>query len=427
MNVERQNKALVLIFFFVGTALFYFNNTYLSLGPASISIRYLIGMVLIGIAILYCLVRPEPLFLKEIAKDGMVVFLPYLVLLFFSMMIWVARFSSLSIISRGGFSVVYQAIGLGVALSYIVVFKEKAVYIQLASMIVAELIFIIISSVMELGIGGFIRAYIDLIMSFGSSKAEGFSTVELNEICYAFGLYLVFLLIKKGPIKHRLFLVMMTLFLSSVGLKRIVIAALAASLFLTIFCRLMPGQMSARTVNIFKVILMLFSWAYVVSVKTGLFNDLAAYFDIDTMGRVDINEFIDSYYKISPLFGGYGLGYIVRLLQSGAFRANRWLEALHNDLLRIYIEVGFWGFFAWVYSFWGYRLSYFTKNRSKETLLIAFACILYCFITYLTDNSCFYFYTNIAAFTLILSCVCHDIKEKDLERRKLLVSDSSGL
>ena len=69
MNVERQNKALMLVFIIIGTALFYFNNTYLSMGPASISIRYLIGMVLIGIAILYCLVRPEPLFLKEIAKD----------------------------------------------------------------------------------------------------------------------------------------------------------------------------------------------------------------------------------------------------------------------------------------------------------------------------------------------------------------------
>lgn len=409
MEVRKQNKVLTLLFFFAGIAMFYFNNTYLSLGDRSVSIKYLIGAVLVFLAVIYGLVEADANTIKEILKDGAVLILPYLVLLFFSMILWVYHVSPVSVITRGGFSVVYQCIGLCVAVSYVVVFRTKAPFVQLASMVAAELILIFVECIRSLGMGGFLKAYADLILSIGEVKADGFTAIEMNELCFAFGIYLLFFLLAKQKIRYRFWLILLTAFLTSVGLKRIVIAGVFCSFIMSFFCGLFSEKIAKKILNILKYVLIIAGIAYIVFVKTGLYNDVAQWLGIDTKGRVELNNFIDQYYTISPVFFGYGLGYIVRLLQTGAFRAATDIEALHNDILRLYIEIGFWGFLAWIFTFWGYRISYFSR-RSIQTCLVAFSAFLYCFITYLTDNTSFYFYTNMAVFTVTLACVCRDVE-----------------
>lgn len=416
MKVKNQNKVLILLFFFSGTVMFYFNNTFISLGDRSVSVKYLIGMVLVFFAILYGLAEAEANTMMEILKDGVVLLLPYLVLLFFSMILWVYHNSSVSVITRGGFSVVYQCIGLCIAVSYVVVFKTMAPFVQFASMVAAELVLIFVKCIRTLGIGGFFQAYADLILSVGEVKAEGFTAIEMNELCFAFGIYLLYFLLVKQKIRYRFILILLTAFLASVGLKRIVIAGILCSFVLSFLCRIFPDNIAKKILNILKYVLIIAGIAYVVFVKSGLYNEFAEWMKIDTKGRMELNDFIDQYYSISPVFFGYGLGYIVRLLQTGAFRAASDIEALHNDILRLYIEAGFWGFLTWIVTFWGYRISYFSK-RSVQTCIIVFSAFLYCFITYLTDNTSFYFYTNIAVFTVSLACVCSDV-EGDLKENE---------
>lgn len=416
MKAKKMNKVLMLVFLLAGTVMFYFNNTFLSLGNRSVSVKYLIGIVLVFFAILYGLAEAEANSMREILKDGAVLLLPYLVLLFFSMILWVYHNSSISVITRGGFSVIYQCIGLCIAVSYVVVFKTMAPFVQFASMVAAELVLIFVECIRKLGIGGFFRAYADLILSVGEVKADGFTAIEMNELCFAFGIYLLYFLLVKQKIRYRFILILLTAFLTSVGLKRIVIAGIVCSFILSFLCSLFPEKISKKILNILKYILIVAGISYVIFVKSGLYNEFAEWMKIDTKGRMELNDFIDQYYSISPIFWGYGLGYIVRLLQTGAFRAASDIEALHNDILRLYIEVGFWGFLTWIFAFWGYRISYFSR-RSAQTCIVVFSAFLYCFITYLTDNTSFYFYTNIAVFTVSLACACRDI-EGDLQENE---------
>ena len=409
MNSENTNKVLVFLVFILSVGMYYFNNTPIQLGEYILPLNNFLSMVIVCLGLFYILVHPDLIKLKMICRDGLVLLMPYLVLLFFSMMIWVYRLSPLREITRGVSSVIYQCIGLAVAVIYIIVFREKAMIIQMLSMAAAEFIVFFTEIISKVGIAGFVKEYIDLVTSFGEIKSEGFGQVEGNEVCFAFGIYLIYFLVKKGKMKHRFFYIMLTLFCLCAGFKRIVVIGAIISFLVVSLCGILPEKIGKRIISTLKYFFIIFAICYIAIVKFGVFNSLTELLNIDTKGRSGINDFIDSYYSFSPLFIGYGLGYIARLFESVTTLGGA--VAVHNDFLRLFIEVGFWGYLIWLWIFWGYRTSYFVKNRNKQTYLMFFALTLYCAVTYLTDNTCFYLYTNIAFFTLILSCSLNESYE----------------
>lgn len=409
MSGEKTNKVLVFFVFLLSVGMYYYNDTPIQLGAYILPLNNLLSAVIVCLGLIYILIHPDLHRLKAICTDGVVLVLPYLSLLFFSMLIWVYRFSPLREITRGASSVIFQCIGLGVAVMYVMMFKKNAIIIQMLSMAAAEFILFFTEIISQVGITGFFQEYIDLITSFGEVKSEGFGMVEGNEVCFAFGLYLVYFLLKQGKIHHRFLYIILAVFCLLAGFKRIVVAGVIISLSLTFVCGIMPERIGKRIINILKYVFIIGAIVYIAIVKFGVFNSLTEMWNIDTKGRNGINDFIDSYYTFSPLFMGYGLGYIARLLES--VNSLGGAVAVHNDFLRLFIENGFWGFLVWLWCYWGYRLSYFTKNRNKQTYMILFSLSLYCAVTYLTDNTCFYLYTNIALFTLVLSCSYESIEE----------------
>ena len=67
---------------------------------------------------------------------------------------------------------------------------------------------------------------------------------------------------------------------------------------------------------------------------------------------------------------------------------------MHNDLVTMYIELGFWGFSFWIWLSWqgeGRLVPEAVRHRDRFPAVVLHH---YAFVTYATDNTAFYCYMN---------------------------------
>ncbi len=103
--------------------------------------------------------------------------------------------------------------------------------------------------------------------------------------------------------------------------------------------------------------------------KTGAFEYITNYFGIDTMGRNDVYKYIEKYYQISLGFMGYGFEYTTVILQKIMVdnpNAHIGVVALHNNILTIYIELGFLGFWAWMIYTWVFQVNWMINHWGEK-------------------------------------------------------------
>ena len=415
MEEQKQSKLLILLICVLGTGMFYYSDGGSSLGPYTIMTKYVYGLIIVAVGLFAFLMTPDMDHIKCLGQDGFVLAMPTCILLLFSMVLWVLQRSPLPNMTRGLSDAIYQMIGLLIAISYMVMFRGKAVYVQMASMLLANSMIIVWDCIRVEGLATFIKEYMNLLLSFGEKSSKMMVTVEINDLTYAMGIYLLYFLLRKNNVKYRVFLILLLGLFFSIGLKRIAVIAVAIATVLTAFSKVFSKKNGTRYFRLMGVLCIFLSVLYIAMVKFGIYNKLAELWKINTMGRTDLNNWIDTYYKFSPAFIGYGLGFVSRLLESMDGVS---VGAIHNDYLRIYIETGFWGFLLWLWSIWSYGITSFCRRRSFQMARIVFAVFIYCFVTYLTDNTYFYFYTNVATFTIILSCEYKSVEEMKEECEK---------
>ena len=80
------------------------------------------------------------------------------------------------------------------------------------------------------------------------------------------------------------------------------------------------------------------------------------------------------------------------------------IRGLHNDLLKMYIECGFWGYVIWLILTLIYVPEKIKNKLGVRSATIYLALNIFAFITYLTDNteSYFVFQTILLTFPLVL-------------------------
>jgi toxin CptA len=79
------------------------------------------------------------------------------------------------------------------------------------------------------------------------------------------------------------------------------------------------------------------------------------------------------------------------------------MSAIHSDYLRMYIELGFWGFVFWEW----YTFLFMPKQMmrfGKNTFIAYTACTTYLAFTYFTDNTVMFFLVSVV-YRLIPLCV----------------------
>ena len=406
-----------IIYLVLGTFMFYFTMGAIEVGGFGFMYRYLFGMAIIALAAFSFLLRPNLERAKHLAKGALIMAAPYMVTVLWSAVIWISEFAELRTMTRGFFFPFYQIIAALVAFSTLYLFGRDGIWYQLIAMCLGNTL-IVAQVVARGGVSAFIQELVTLLTTFGEVTGAMMHETEVHDLTFSFGPYAVLLGLYMEPKKLRWWIACAAVcFYLLVGLKRIEIGAIVIAVAMCYALKRMQDNTVKKLGNIFCVATLILSFAYIVAIHEGLFDTLEQ-MGMDTKGRDMLYRYVARQYSISPTFLGRGLGFSSVAWDLTGLIGPEWRgvhqDAYHNEFVRMYVEVGFFGYIVWFIFYLPVRLSYMWKHGGKRAGILTLAFSIYCMITYATDNTLYYYFINLSTFILMLVELMPD---KEAERK----------
>ena len=314
-----------------------------------------------------------------------------------SMYIWVTDFSQASSIIRAGQKILFQTVTIIYAVFMCYLLEDRAVHYLFFSMCAVNTA-IILLEVPNYGIRESISSVVTCIVTFGT--AEGFvRALEIHDITFLFGQFFIYYAMfapKNSASERRLrrWGVILSVFFMLLGLKR---SVLPAVLLVCIYVKLLRMTGKPRKFVLATGIgLFLFFYLYLYLTRSGILVSFLESLGVNMMGRDVLWSLPNDYYELSPFWKGLGFEAVTDLV-------NMWHREglinhaypLHNDILKIFIELGAPGFALWAGINYILYPAYWMKRHDTETGLLYMAVLCYMTVTYLTDNTAFYFWSCI--------------------------------
>ena len=330
-----------------------------------------------------------------------------------SLYIWITDLSQTASISRAGQKILFQTIVIIYCVFMCYLFEDRAINYMFFSMCATNAA-IILLEMPKYGFVESISSVVTCLITFG--EAEGFvRALEIHDITFLFGQFFIYYMMfapkgSKPEKRIRRLGVILSVFFMLVGLKR---SVLPAVLFVCVFVKLVrkarkPGKFIMAT----GISLFLFFYLYLYLTRNGILVSFLESLGVDMMGRDVLWELPNDYYELSPLWKGLGFEGVTDLVN--IWYSNGLINhpfPLHNDILKIFIELGALGFTLWAGINYILYPSYWMKQHDTETGLLYIAILAYMSVTYLTDNTAFYFWSCIGL-KLIPMSYSYRIREK---------------
>ena len=314
-----------------------------------------------------------------------------------SMYIWITDFSKVASISRAGQKILFQTITIIYAVFMCYLFEDRAINYLFFGMCATNTA-IILLEMPKYGIKESIASVVTCLVTFG--EAEGFvRALEIHDITFLFGQFFIYYVMfapKSTASEKRLRRagMILSLFFILLGLKR---STLPAVLLVCMYVKLLritgkPMKFILAT----GIALFLFFYLYLYLTRSGILVAFLESLGIDMMGRDVLWSLPNDYYKLSPFWKGLGFEGVTDLV-------NKWYKEglinraypLHNDILKVFIELGALGFTLWAGINYILYPAYWMMRHNTETGLLYMAILSYMTVTYLTDNTAFYFWSCI--------------------------------
>ena len=314
-----------------------------------------------------------------------------------SMYIWVTDFSKASSISRAGQKILFQTITIVYAVFMCYLFEDRAVNYLFAGMCATNTA-IMLLEMPRYGVAESISSVVTCLVTFG--EAEGFvRALEIHDITFLFGQFFIYYVMfapKSTPSEKRTrrLGVILSLFFILLGLKRSTLPAVILVCMCVWLFRLFKSP--RKLLLAVGIGLILFFCLYLYLTRSGILVAFLESLGIDMMGRDVLWSLPNPYYELSPFWKGLGFEAVTDLV-------NMWHQQglinrpypLHNDILRIFIELGAPGFALWAGINYVLYPAYWMRRHNTETATLYMAILCYMTVTYLTDNTAFYFWSCI--------------------------------
>lgn len=148
-------------------------------------------------------------------------------------------------------------------------------------------------------------------------------------------------------------------------------------------------------------------FGYLMLIYTGALEAFCWAANINTNGRVEMYSRMASEAEFSIFYFGKGLGFVENLLSHWNVSV---FSNLHNDLLKFYIELGFWGLLIYLLSY--YVLFWFVEAKyDKSKMVFVFAMSIYAMLLFATDNVSIYMVYLIPFYSTIFSVLSSNRKK----------------
>lgn len=416
------------IYMVLATGMFFFQDAYFEVGGMELSLKNpcALGILLLALLNLTATVRLDRLLV--LSRHTAVQVLPCLIPLVFSAAVWVQAREETSAVLLGVTMVIPQLLSVLVAAATLYLFGSKGVWYCLGAMCAANLAGILLV-VYEGGLGAFLEEFYIMLVTFTSETGPLMERLETHDLAFAFGPFLLYLLLYwKEHTRPALWLVLTLLFFT-IGLKRIAVLAIVLGLLTAALIRLLSEKAARQTALCAAGAMMAASFLYIAGIRYGLFELLETQLGLDTKGRVLMFNNVKPYYDINIAFMGKGTGferYVDWMTGIQSPAPLRPQSQIHNDFLRMYLNVGFFGYWAWIWSWLGVRLRYWFRCGGKDAGCLFLGICVYCFVLYATDNTVYYPYTMIACALVPMACRLEELAKDALEKRCSQWSESGG-
>ncbi len=407
------------IYLVLATAMFFFQDTYFSLGGMALSLKNPCAVAILFLALLNftATVRLDRAII--LARHTAVQMLPCVVPLVFSAMIWVAAGAESAMIINGIGMVVPQLLSVCVAAATLYLFGGKGIWYCLGAMCAANFLGIL-AVIREGGLDAFLKEFGALLVTFSGETGPLMMQLEVHDLTFAFGPFLIYLFLNWRESPHPALWLTAASFFFLIGLKRIAIPAIALAVAAALLVRLLPERASRQTALCAAICLMAVTFLYIVGIRGGLFQYLEERLGVNTMGRVAMFANLEPYYDISLTYMGRGTGFerFVDWASGQVYRTpQKTAMQIHNDFLRMYLNIGFIGYWVWIWSYLFVRLRYWFHQGGKQAGCLFFGICVYCFVLYATDNAIYYPYTMIACALVPMSCRLDALAESAFAKR----------
>ena len=350
-----------------------------------------------GVALLCFLVRADFAHMRR-CMAFLAMYLLYIVaLMVWTLAIWTHNLTELPSIVRGMSKLLYQGFGIAYAIGFVYLCRERAIDCFFAGMVITNAL-IALLEIPGYGLAASLRSVITCILTFGD--AQGYvRALEIHDVTFLFGQFFVYYaaLAPRGNAKERracLIKAVTAMFFMLLGLKRTAIPG--AMLWAVYAAFVLRRRHPLRVVMATSVAMIAFFWAYLIAIRMGLFSAAMKLLGIDSMGRDYIWGLASPYYSLSPAFTGRGFEAVDAIV-------SQWYHEgilnhpypFHNDILKVYVELGFGGFCLWLAVQYLAYPAFFSRMSGERAALVYFSLLGYMSVTYLTDNTAFYYWSCI--------------------------------
>ena len=350
----------------------------------------------IGLAALYFLWSGNFRNFKNISHFGIMFSSIVIGIIFCSIFIWIRDMQSFGYILKGTSKISYQLLNIMIILSAVYMFEEKAATYTFFGIAAANFTIIFLGAATT-GMGGAIRDMIANIRSFGASdviyNSSFIRAIEIHDITFVMGVYVIYFLFFTPGEKYRYAYAGVALFLFFAGLKRIAFLSMLLGILFAAFCRFLGPKGKTRALTFVALFTVAFCYFYIVIIQKGIFIRFCEENHIELNGREKIYDYIAQFYQVSPSYSGKGYEFCVQLLKSmhGTKDQVLAITAVHNDILKMYVEMGFWGFFFWIMGYYVFQTHWYLTRCGEKVAVCFMAINIYMLVTYLTDNTMFYY------------------------------------
>jgi len=334
---------------------------------------------------------------KKLAGCAGILILPHLVILTVSIPLWVARFCTFEEIRGGVFSQLYQ-INIILAMTGMVYMLGRAgIWVNLAAMLTANAM-TFVTVIRDSDLSTYLRELWKLIVSFSDEAGPIISQMEIHELTFALGVYLVFFALEWRTLLKKpetVILALLTVFFFLSGFKRIGVLAIILAVFTGLLLRPIAGNRRFKwfwAAGLAVVAGMVF---YVRLIDSGFLRYIEERWGINLMGRANLLALVERFYHFGPDFMGHGVGFLQEYIVS--IRG----IGLHNDIVTMYVDIGFWGLILWGITLFPMRAVFLAKREDAHGAILSFCYGVYWVVTAMTDNTLNYIYVTAAIAVLI--------------------------
>lgn len=339
--------ALFMLYFALTVSMYYFSTEYFALG-INVLYKIIFAVAVTAVSFAVFLVSTDLHRAEILVKYILLLILPYLFSIFISLPLWAVNMQSSSVIRRGIADQMYMIFMVTAMAGILYVFGKRGIWLNLAAMLTANGI-VVLRIIIQSSFFEFFHDLAVMLSSFTINTSGLMDQAEIHELTFGIGAYLLYFIIDRKSVRKNRYLpiaAILSVCFFITGLKRIAVFAFAGALSVYLIFRVFNGLNRSFWVVLAAVLVMAFGFLYIVLMGAGLYDFLSDKLGINTMGRQELVREYSSYYELSPIFVGKGSGYISKLFSELPDTAS--VKSIQCDFLLIYIDLGFWGYWAWM-------------------------------------------------------------------------------